>query len=113
MARRRKKKRENEGLRLTDKKHPRMAILSSGLAVLSLGIFAVLCFMSGETNGQSGIEAGIVGILCFCISIGGFVLAWISLHQENIRPLFPTIGAVANGLMILFYLIVYILGTSV
>ena len=112
MAHGRKKKRENDGLRLTDKKHPKIAVLSTGMAVLSLGIFAVLCFMSGETNGQSGIEAGLIGILCFCISIAGFIMAWLSLHQDNIRPLFPTIGAVANGLLMLFYLIVYILGTS-
>lgn len=88
-----------------------MAILSCGLAVLSLGIFAVLCFMSGETNGHSGVEAGILGIVCAVISIIGFVMAWISLNQDNIRTLFPTIAAVSNGLLILLYLIVYILGT--
>lgn len=109
---RKKKKRENEGLRLTDKRHPKMAILSCGLAIFSFASFAVLCFMSGETNGHSGIEAGIMGLLCFAVTIVGFILAWISLTRENIRPLFPTIGAVVNGLMMLFYLIVYILGTS-
>lgn len=36
---------------------------------------------------------GIVGILCFIISISGFILSWISLRKENIRYLFPTIGA--------------------
>lgn len=111
MALGKRKKRENEGLRLTDKRHPPMAILACGLAVLSLGIFAVLCFMSGETNGHSGLEAGIMGILCALISITGFVLAWISLNQDNIRTLFPTIAAVFNGLLVLLYLIVYILGT--
>lgn len=111
MARKKKKKRENEGLRLTDKRHPPIAIAASGLAVLSMGIFAVLCFMSGETNGHSGIEAGIVGLLCALISIVGFCLSWISLNQDNIRTLFPTVAALSNGLLILFYLIVYILGT--
>lgn len=106
------KERTNEGLRLTDKKHPKGAILSTILAVISIGIFALLCFLSGESNGNSGLEAGILGILCFCISIAGFILAWISLHQENIRPFFPTIGALANGLMMLFYLMVYIWGTA-
>lgn len=112
MSRRKKRDRENEGLRLTDKKHPKGAIVSTILSVVSLGIFAVLCFMSGETNGQSGIEAGWIGLLCLAISIVGFILAWISLHQENIRPLFPTIGALANGLIMLMYIIVYVWGTS-
>lgn len=111
MALGRKKKKENEGLRLTDKRHPPIAVLSCGLAVLSLGVFAVLCFMSGETDGHSGLEAGIMGLICALISIVGFVMAWISLNQDNIRTLFPTIAAVSHGLLILLYLIVYILGT--
>ncbi len=107
----RKKKRGGEGLRLTDKKHPRSAVAATGLAVLSLAIFAVICFMSGESRGQSGIEAGVIGLLCFVISIVGFILSWLSLGMDNIRTLFPSIGVVTNGLLVLFYLIVYILGT--
>lgn len=107
-----KKKRGREGLRLTDKKHPKSAVLATGLAVLSFVIFAVICFLSGESRGQSGIEAGVIGIFCFAVSIAGFLLSWISLMQDNIRTLFPSIGVVANGLLVLFYLIVYILGTS-
>lgn len=106
-----KKKRGKEGLRLTDKKHPRSGVAATGLAVLSLAIFAVVCFMSGESRGQSGIEAGVIGLLCFVISIVGFILSWLSLGMDNIRTLFPSIGVVANGLLVLFYLIVYILGT--
>ncbi len=115
MAHRRKrgKKRTNEGLRLTDKKHPREAIIATAMGVVSIVVFCVLCFMSGESRGTSGVEAGIMGVFCFLMSIAGFITAWISLHKENIRPLFPTIGVMINGLTVLFYLLVYIWGTSV
>lgn len=115
MARRRKrgKERTNEGLRLTDKKHPREAMIATAMGIVSIVVFGVLCFMSGESRGTSGIEAGIAGVLCFLTSITGFITSWISLHKENIRPLFPTIGVIVNGLTVLFYLLVYIWGTSV
>lgn len=115
MARRRKRGRErtNEGLRLTDKRHPREAMIASVIGIVSIVVFGVLCFMSGESRGTSGIEAGAVGILCVVASITGFIVSWVSLHKENIRPTFPTIGVIVNGLTVLFYLLVYIWGTSV
>ncbi len=115
MARRRKrgKERTNEGLRLTDKKHPKEAMIATAMGMVSIVVFCVLCFMSGESRGTSGVEAGVAGVFCFFISIVGFILAWVSLHKDNIRPMFPTIGVVINGLLVLFYLLVYIWGTSV
>ncbi len=106
------KKRKKDGLRLTDKKHPRGGIAATGLALLSMIIFMIVCFHSGESRGNSGIEAGVIGIFCFLVSIGGFILAWLTLRLDNIRTVFPSIGVVLNGLLMLFYLIVYILGTA-
>lgn len=106
----RKGKRRKEGLRLTDKKHPKQGIWATALGVLSIVIFLVLCFMSGEARGKSGIEIGFMGLLCVLVSLAGFVLAWLSLRLENIRQLFPSLGVIINGLMLLLYLIVYILG---
>ena len=112
MAQRRKKKRENDGLRLTNKRHPGIAILSTVLGIVSFVFFAVLCVISGKTGGMAGIEIGLLGLVSFAISIAGFILACLSLRLEEIRPLFPTLGAVINGLLMLMYLIVYILGTG-
>ena len=43
-----KKKRRKDGLHLTDKKHPKQGIWSTVLGILSLVLFLVLCFLSGE-----------------------------------------------------------------
>ena len=96
-----KRKRKKEGeLRLTDKKHPISGIWSVLIGVFALIMFIVTCFISGDNGGKGGIIVGIVGIL-----------SWMSLRKENIRYLFPTIGAVVNGLQIIGYMIVYIWGS--
>ncbi len=107
-----KKKRKKEGeLRLTDKKHPISGIWSVLIGVFALIMFIATCFISGDNGGKGGMIVGVVGILCFIISISGFILSWMSLRKENIRYLFPTIGAVVNGLQIIGYMIVYIWGS--
>ena len=107
-----KKKRKKEGeLRLTDKKHPILGIWSVLIGVFAFIMFIATCFISGDNGGKGGMLVGVVGILCFIISISGFILSWMSLRKENIRYLFPTIGAVVNGLQIIGYMIVYIWGS--
>ncbi|MCI7060627.1 MAG: DUF6142 family protein [Lachnospiraceae bacterium] len=107
-----KKRRKKEGLHLTDKKHPKQGIWSTVLGIVSVVFFLVLCFMSGETGGKAGVWIGILGVLCAVISIWGFVLAMLSLKMDNIRQLFPSLGVVINGIMIVFYLVIYIMGTA-
>ncbi len=103
-------KKEKGELRLTDKRHPMSGIASSILAIISFVSFAAACIISGLDAGNAGLGIGLIGVSCFLVSTAGFIMAWISLHQENIRPLFPTIGSVANGLLIILYMILYILG---
>ena len=112
MRSRKKRKKEGE-LRLTDKKHPASGIWAVIIGIFALVMFGVTCFVSGNNKGYGGMIVGIVGILCFIISISGFILSWISLRKENIRYLFPTIGAVVNGLQIVGYMVVYIWGSYI
>lgn len=108
-----KKKRGAQSLRLTDKRHPVSGIVAMILGIISVILFIVICFISSQSHGKAGILAGLAGIFCFILSIAGFVLSWLTLHQENIRPLFPTIAAVINGLSVVFYLLLYIWGTFI
>lgn len=102
--------RKGQSLHLTDKRHPASAILATALGAVSVMLFIGLCWVSGQSHGKAGLLVGLFGIGCFCLSVAGFVLAWISLHQENIRPLFPTIASVLNGLSVVFYLLLYLWG---
>lgn len=103
-------KKDSGELRLTDKRHPIAGIVSTILAGISFISFAAACIISGKNGGNAGAGVGITGILCFLSSTAGFIMAWISLHRENIRPLFPAIGSMVNGILIIIYMILYILG---
>lgn len=103
----------DSSLHLTDKHHPPLAIGSTLLAVVSICIFGAACLTSGQSKGHAGILAGLVGIISLLISLIGFIMAWFSLHQDDIRPLFPTIASVTNGLLVIFYMVLYIWGTVV
>lgn len=109
----RKKRKEKSTLRLSDKKHPVSAIVATGIGLASLSLFLVVCLISSESNGNGDIWVGAGGVLCFVLSVVGFILSWMSLHIENIRPQFPTIAAVLNGLLMVFYFLLYMWGMFV
>ena len=98
---------------MTDKHHPLLGIVATLLAVLSAGMFGSACVAASGSNGHAGLLVGFVGICSLVVAGVGFVLAWISLHQEDIRPHFPTIASICNGLLVIFYLMLYIWGTIV
>ncbi len=110
MAGKRKKKKEGE-LHLSDKKHPPLGIASAIFGIISFAVFAAICIISGKQKGQADITVGFIGVLCFIISLIGFIMAWISLHKDDIKPVFPTIGSLINGLLIIIYMLLYIWGT--
>lgn len=105
-----KKKKRQSSLRLTDKKHPVSGMVASGLGLLSVILFIVLCFISSESHGNAGLSIGLAGIFCFLLSVTAFIMAWAALRKENIRPVFPTMAAVISGLSIVFYMVIYVLG---
>ena len=72
------------------------------------------CLQAGSRVWSCRFVSRIRWNLCSLVVAGvGFVLAWTSLHQEDIRPHFPTIASICNGLLVIFYLMLYIWGTIV
>lgn len=106
----RMRERRKENLRLTDKKHPLQAIIATGFAGLSVVILVVSCILSSRENGQAGLSVGFMGIAALIVSAAGFTMAAKSLKQDEIRYVFPTVASVANGLLLIFYIILYFFG---
>ncbi|MDO4167153.1 MAG: DUF6142 family protein [Eubacteriales bacterium] len=109
----RKKRQKDSSLHLTDKHHPPLAIGATLLALVSIGIFGAVCVSAGQSDGHAGLLAGVAGMVSLLIAAVGFVMAWLSLHQDDIRPLFPTIASICNGLLVIFYMMLYIWGAVV
>lgn len=105
------KKRGRKSLQLTDKKHPGIAIGATFVGICSMVLFIVTCFLSSESHGNAGISIGFAGIFCSLLAAVGFGMSWVSLRMDNIRPLFPTIASIINGLLLVFYMLLYIVGT--
>ena len=108
-----KKKQKQSSLKLTDKKHPPLAIGATFVGLCSgLGFFAV-CMVSSQSHGKSGMYIGAWGIFCLLLSGLGFVMAWVSLRKDNIRTFFPSVAAVINGLVMVFYILLYFWGSFI
>lgn len=105
-----KKQQKQSSLHLTDKRHPVSGVFAALLGMASVIWFIALCFISSQSHGKAGLMVGVGGICCFVLSLTGFIVSWLSLQRENIRPLFPSIAAIINGLSMVFYLVLYILG---
>ena len=105
------KNREEPALHLTDKHHPGIAVFSFLLAFVSIVLFGVACYQSGLHKGNAGIYVGIMGIISTFLAMAGFVLAWIALRMNNIRTVIPTIASLVNGLVLIFYIVIYMIGS--
>lgn len=97
-------------IQFTDKKHPRQGIVSTVMAVASFAFMCALFVGSGRAKGNAGLSYGYLGILNMIFSAVGFVVAFRCFKQDEIYLTTPTTGAVVNGLIVITYLILYILG---
>ena len=104
------RERKHENLRLTNKRHPKDAIMATLLAVVSIVILVLACVHSSKSAGNGGIGVGFAGMAACAASAAGFVMAAKSLKQDEIRFLFPTLASVINGILLIFYVFIYFWG---
>ncbi len=73
-------------------------------------MMVVLFVCAGNARGQGGIVFGYLGICNLVLSVVGFVIALRCYKQDDIYVTMPTIGSIVNGIIIIIYLILYIMG---
>lgn len=98
-------------IQFTDKTHPAGGIISVVIAALSLAALVALCLLSSSEKGNSGIFVGVSGLLLLLAGIIGFVLAAKCYKRDDIYMATPALGTVMNGVLVLFCLLLYIMGT--
>lgn len=103
-------KRNKEMIHFSGRRHTKMGIFSTVIGIVVVLGFLTISIISGLARGKGGFALGVLGILLFALSVFGCVLSYRSFKKKDIFYRFPVIGAVLNGFMTIFLLIIYILG---
>ncbi len=94
----------------TDKKHPLKGLISVALGAVVVLVLSFLLFFSSSSKGTSGMAVGVVGVIELIAAFVGFILAVRCFKEEDVYMITPTIGAVANGVLVIIFLMLYIIG---
>ncbi len=86
-----------------------------GLFCLITGIFVAvltlaLVIISANKAGETGKWLALVAIFINLCAIAGFIQAFRSLYKRNVKAVYPIVAMVLEGLVVLFYIIIYLSG---
>lgn len=85
-------------------------IFSFVFAVVSFSILIITSILSAISKGNAGIIVGILPMFAMIISIAGLVLAYRSLRNDDVKLKHVYTGLITNGLLVIVYLVLYIIG---
>lgn len=93
-------------------KHSSGGILSSIFAGISLFVLGGCAIASLAFHGKGGIYLGAMGLAAMCISVYGFILGLRSFSEKNRDQLYCKIGSVGNGVLMVLWLGLFLVGIS-
>lgn len=106
-----KRKKEKRGRqKFSLEQHPLEALISSGIAVLSLLALLIAFILSGKAKGNGGLYLGGIGFFCFLMNLAGLYFAARGFRKPEIRYVFPVLGIVLNSLLMIGCLLLYLVG---
>ena len=88
----------------------RSGILYSGADVRPAVFGAAICSL--VMSGQGGMYLGAMGILALGLSVYGFILGLKSFSEQNRAFLYSKIGSVANGVLMVIWIALFLVGIS-
>ena len=97
-------------IKFTDKKHSRNGILSTILGAVSAGLLLALLAAAYLTSGQAGKIVAVLGLLTFFVACAGIWYGVQGRREEDSYRLFPDLGLGINGLLLIGFIMIYIMG---
>lgn len=97
-------------IKFTDKKHSRNGILSTILGGVSAGLLLALLAAAYLTSGQAGKIVAVLGLLAFFVACAGIWYGVLGRREEDSYRLFPDLGLGINGLLLIGFMMIYIMG---
>ena len=105
MARRRR-----NSYKFTEKTHSKKAMISSGIAGVSLLMYLVFIYLSYKVGGNLSAYYGSFGLLAMIAAIVALVMSIMTLKEEDSFALFPRLSLVTSIVATLFWVGTYISG---
>ena len=103
-------KRHRSGYKFTDKTQSKRGILAFVLAAISIAVFVLVIVASFQSRGNGTMYLGSAGVSSMLISVVAFVLAIMSLGEENSYKLFPYLATVLSFLTLWIWVAFYMVG---
>ena len=94
------------------KKEAQKGKLSTGLTAASLILFITAVLLAFFMNGEFGYIVGGVSLCAMLLSIYGFAMGLKSFSEENRTHRTSMIGSIANGIIMIGWLGIFLLGIS-
>lgn len=94
----------------TGRNHSVKGIMSFVLGLLILISAGALMIISSYSEGKAGIWLGYLGFLLTIFSLLGFILGIKSCKEKEIYFTAPISGMILNGVLLVMFIILYLLG---
>ncbi|MDF2800471.1 MAG: hypothetical protein K0S61_374 [Anaerocolumna sp.] len=103
-------KRKKDSFKFSGRSHSVKGLISVSLAVVSLLSIVISSIISAITHGNGSMVLGAVGIIAFIVSLVGFILGIKGSLEKEIYYTAPIVGMIINGMLFLFYFVLYVVG---
>ena len=94
------------------KQEARKGKLSTGLAAASLVLFLAAVMLACVFNGKMGYIVGGISLFAMLLSVYGFIMGLKSFSEENRTHKAGMIGSIANGIIMIGWLGIFLMGIS-
>jgi len=105
-----RKRRRRGNYKFTEKTQSKRGIAGFVIALVSIGIFAYVVWNSFSHEGAGSMYLGSAGVTSAILSIVAFVLAVMSLREEDSFKLFPYLATICSGLSLVTWIALYVMG---
>lgn len=103
--------RRKKAIKMSAYKVTKKLAASICIALISFLGFVGVCIYSAIMKGNAGFIVGIVPLFLMLCNIVGLMIAYSEIKNENVKVKYVTIGTLSNGLILVVYLFMYIVGS--
>ena len=94
------------------KEHPKGGKISSLIALFSAILMLAVFLVSFRMQGKAGTVAGGLGLISMALAVYGFIVGMRSFSEKKVSPVFPAIGSISCGILMVTWLTIFLMGIT-